>query len=364
MDPKFANMERFKNPFPPVPPPRSASKVTLAAQNDDKLSDWERPEKEEQPQKNDHGNHMEILGKLQSQVNRIESIMPHIVQSITNQKINPEALGLLEFHRDVDDIKWILNDLHSLALTGIPGLGAPDVNNRLKNVEKSVKMLESIQADPEFLLAVQKDIGMLAEKLEEWQRSVGALPGWQAKLENDINEEVGHIRLKLSKMQHVLHQSPIIKKIMEGNEFGEILLDYENQIGDHANTLRTHASRLSRVDTQLGSIKEHNKNVEDAVSGAHENQVKLLKQLEDVRKTQKILVVSLGVAGLSSLGYFGWKGISTAIKWFRNRKTRKLAVAPKNGPEMTQIRNGNIKKRSHAREFNVEDGLYMRTRFD
>ena len=223
----------------------------------------------------------------------------------------------------MDDIKWILNDLHSLAITGIPGLGAPDVNNRLKNVEKSVKMLESIQADPEFLLAVQKDIGMLAGKLEEWQRSVGALPGWQAKLENDINEEVGHIRLKLSKMQHVLHQSPIIKKIMEGNEFGEILLDYENQIGDHANTLRTHASRLSRVDTQLGSIKEHNKNVEDAVSGAHENQVKLLKQLE-VGKTQKILVVSLGVAGLSSLGYFGWKGISTAIKMVPKSKNSEI----------------------------------------
>lgn len=357
-------MERFKNSVPPVPPPRSASKVIPAVQDDDKLSDWELPEKVVQSQKNDHGNHMEILGKLQSQLNRIESIMPHIVQSIANQKINPEALGLLEFHRDMDDIKWILNDLHSLSLTGIPGLGTPDVNDRLQNVEKSVKMLESIQADPEFLLAVQKDIGMLAGKLEEWQGTVGALPGWQAKLENDISEEVGHIRLKLSKMQDVLHQSPIIKKMMEGNEFGEVLLVYDKQIGDHANMLRIHASHLNRVDTQLGSIQEHNRNVEDAVSGAYDNQVKLLKQLEDVRKTQKILAVSLGVVGLSSLGYFGWKGISTVIKWFRNRKTRKLAVAPKKVPEMTQIRLGNIKKRSHAREFNVEDGLYMRACFD
>ena len=139
---------------------------------------------------------------------------------------------------------------------------------------------------------------------------------------------------------------------------------YENQLGENANTLRTHASHLNRVDNQLGAIREYNKNVEDAVTGAHENQVKLLKQLEDVRKTQNILAVSLGVVGLSTLGYFGWKGISAAIKWFRNRKAQKLAGAPKNVPEMTQIGHGNIKKRSHAREFKVEEGLYMRAHFE
>ena len=64
-------------------------------------------------------------------------VLPHIAQRIANKKMDPEALGFLQFQRDVADMKWILDDLHSLAITGIVGLGAPELNNRLQNVEKS-----------------------------------------------------------------------------------------------------------------------------------------------------------------------------------------------------------------------------------
>ena len=43
-------MEKFKNPVTPVPPPPPAFQVLPVAQDDDQLSDWERPEPEEQPQ--------------------------------------------------------------------------------------------------------------------------------------------------------------------------------------------------------------------------------------------------------------------------------------------------------------------------
>lgn len=358
------NMRKFNGPVTPVPPPPPAFQVHPTAQDDDQLSDWELPEPEEQPQPFNHEKHGEMLGKLKGQVDRIELVLPHIAKRFENKEMDPEALAFLQFQRDVADMKWILDDLHSLAVTGVAGLEAPKLDNRLQSVEKSVKALESTQANPEFLEAVQKDIGALAGKLEEWQSSVGELPEWQAKLEKDINEDVGRIGLKVKEMQYLLHQSPVIKKIMTGKDFGQVLQGYENQLGANANTLKSHASHLNKVDTQLGAIREYHKNVEDAVTGTHENQVKLLKQLENVKKTQSILGASLGIVGLSALGYFGWNGISAVIKWFRSRKAKKFASAPKDFPEMAQVGHGNIKKRSHAREFKVEEGLYVRAHFE
>jgi hypothetical protein len=120
--------------------------------------------------------------------------------------------------------------------------------------------------------------------------------------------------------------------------------------------------RTANVEEHMKKFDAGNKEVGHVITGTHNNQAKILEQLEDMRTTQRILSVGLGVVGLSTLGYFGYKAISGILKRIRGRMKRET-VEITNAPEMHQIGYGSIRKRSHARDFKKDEDMHIRAIF-
>ena len=78
--------------------------------------------------------------------------------------------------------------------------------------------------------------------------------------------------------------------------------------------------------------------------------------MEGLRKTQLFLGIGLAVGAVVGVGFAGYKLISGWLK--KRREANKVfgrgAESGKKMPEMQQIGNGNLKRRSHARDWDIE----------
>ena len=224
-----------------------------------------------------------------------------------------------------------------MALAGILGLGPPQLNNRIQSLE------DRVNVNPEFLVGVQEDIGHVVDAMTSWSSTMNSLSGWQGNLEKEIRTDIGQIKKDVEIWQSLVQEFSDTKKIMESNGMQPVEITYPALLND--------------PPSQLDTIPERNQQLNDVIVGNHENQVKLLDQVEDLRKTQCLLTTSLGVLGMSALGYLGWKGFSEGMKWYRKDKKQRSSTQRKKSDKV------NIKKRLHARDFQQGDGLYLGPRF-
>lgn len=299
-----------------------------APTSDDKSSDWETANESETIQIDDRARATELLENLKNKAQSIERTLPVIEKEVELAR-QTDPLLLQEFQLDVAEVKWILEDLQKLALGGILGLTAPNLDTRIKNLE------EKVNVNPGFLVGVQEEIRHLGETMTSWRSTLETLPGWQGNLEQEIRSDTEQIKKDVEQWRNLVQQSPHVKKIMESNRA---------QLGE--NTYPVHLN-----DPQLASIQERNRDINNAVIGNHENQVKLWNQVEDLKKIQGFFAASLGILGMSALGYIGRKGFIQAMNWYQNGKRQKRK-GPKNPKQKAHI-----KKRLHARDFQEEEGF-------
>ena len=258
-----------------------------------------------------------------------------------------------QFHHNVEEFKWQLKDYRNLVLSGASG--GPKFKIKFKaqfdDFEKRLQKLETVpRLNPEWVLGMNNEVKYLTELSN-------GIPEVHETLRNDLKR----LQERLETIDSIIQQPELAHNLAEGKKFGTILEGHEKGIKGNRKAIET-------VNAELAAIKIYNEETEDVLKGSHANQAKLLKQVEDSKRTQKIIAMGLAVVGMSTLGYLGWKGFRAIKDWYQNREKKRLEnvsrkIPPQNMPEMSQAGFDNIRKRSHARDFKVEKGVYITARF-
>ena len=223
---------------------------------------------------------------------------------------------------------------------------------------------------------LQTDLNALAAKIDTAELDQKRMEQMESRIEEigtgfDLSEIRNHEwQESISKeFADIPKITPYYKKLLqEGRDLGSVLQHLsdtqdgqdvrisgtESRVGNLAKTVD---AGFKENKQQLGGIREYFTGGNEIDGRTQDKQARLQEHLEGLKRNQLFLGVGLGVVTAVGAGIVGWKLITGWLK--RRREGQKIfgGASPVDSkmPEMQQIGHGIIKRRSHARDWEVEE---------
>lgn len=225
--------------------------------------------------------------------------------------------------------------------------------------------VEKLQTDLNALSAKVQRVELDQQRMERMETRLGEISDGFDLTEIRNHEWRENV---MKDFEDIPKITPYYKKLLqEGKEFGPVLqhlsdiqeghdsriVGAEVRVGALAKTID---SGFKDSKQQLGRIQAYFPYRKRIDYRTQENQAKMQEHLEGLKRNQLYLGVGLAAAAAVGVGFAGWKLITGWLKKRRESGNAFGGVSEGGNkmPEMQQIGHRNVKRRVHARDWEVE----------